>query len=69
MGWPRAVLQLIWKKLAVENDAIAVRCGNREVCTLGHAYELSGATANDASKSCAWYLVFSLVVALLAPLL
>ena len=66
MGWPSAVLQLIWKKEAVENDAIAVRCGNREVCTLEHAYELSGAPPNDASKSCAWYQVFLLVVALLA---
>ena len=42
MGWPSVVLQLIWKKLAVENDAIVVSTSAWYYSVLSAAVDRAG---------------------------
>ena len=71
MGWPSAVLQLIWKKLAVENDAIVVSTAQWYNSVLSAAFDRPGMSIKFVRRSTkrvgVW--LFSMVVALLAPLL
>ena len=51
MGWPNAVLQLIWKKLAVENDAIVVSTAQWYNSVLSAAFDRPGMSIKFVRRS------------------